>query len=177
MPARCPVNVRTIRAASRSHTLTAPAALPAHTNSSVGENLTASMAVVWPLRLYKFKRKRWNRKQPYRDDKKKLVFPRLAKRDFFSLSLSLRSFHFFYKPYLHDRIVGKAIQSHRRCNFSPFYTFRHSENCSSLFCFFFCYSVSWSTKGNRVKDDLYLLLLLWCKARWNCEGVQGLVIG
>ena len=53
MPDRWPVSVRTMRAASRSQTLTAPAALPAQTNSSVGENRTASTAVVWPLKLCK----------------------------------------------------------------------------------------------------------------------------
>ena len=34
-----------------ARTLTAPAADPAQTSSSVGENRTASTAVVWPLRL------------------------------------------------------------------------------------------------------------------------------
>lgn len=43
--------------------------------------------------------------------------------------------------------------------------FRHSENClSALFC-----SVSPSTKGNLVKDELYSLLLCYFLQRWNAD--------
>jgi hypothetical protein len=52
----CPVNVRTIFAASKSQILSAPVCDPAHTSSSVCPNCTHSTAVVWPLRL-------WTKKQ------------------------------------------------------------------------------------------------------------------
>ncbi len=56
IPALWPVSVLTNLAASRSQILSAPEAEPAHTSSSVCPNLTVSIGVVWPLRL-------WNRWQ------------------------------------------------------------------------------------------------------------------
>lgn len=47
----CPVNVRTIFAASKSQILSAPVFDPAHTSSSVCPNCTHSTGVEWPLRL------------------------------------------------------------------------------------------------------------------------------
>jgi hypothetical protein len=49
--ALCPVNVRTIFAASKSQILSAPVFDPAHTSSSVCPNCTHSTGVEWPLRL------------------------------------------------------------------------------------------------------------------------------
>lgn len=52
IPALCPVNVRASLACSRSQIFNAPVCEPAHTKSSVCPNLTHSIGVVWPLRLY-----------------------------------------------------------------------------------------------------------------------------
>lgn len=53
--ALCPVNVRTIFAASKSQILSAPVCDPAHTSSSVWPNCTHSTGVEWPLRLWTIK--------------------------------------------------------------------------------------------------------------------------
>ena len=53
--ALCPVNVRTIFAASKSQILSAPVCDPAHTSSSVWPNFTHSTGVEWPLRLWTIK--------------------------------------------------------------------------------------------------------------------------